>query len=85
MEAGAVKKQIKSIDKLSIECNRCGTEIVMKVDIESTAKTPYSCCGCGLDFEIDRMDDLYGRLQALLRASKRSELKAKFSIICEED
>lgn len=80
-----VKRQIKSIDKLSIECNRCGTEIIMNIDVNNTAHTPYQCCGCGLDFEIDKMDDLYGRLQSLLTSARRSKLQAKFSLICEEE
>lgn len=79
------KTEIKKISKLSIECKRCGTEVIMNIDTGNTAKTPYQCCCCGLDFEIDRMDDVYSRIQTLLNSARRSQLQAKFSLICEEE
>jgi predicted RNA-binding Zn-ribbon protein involved in translation (DUF1610 family) len=80
-----MKIEIGAIRRLTVECRRCGTEVVMNVDTDNTASAPYQCCVCGLDFGIDRMDDVYHRLQKLIRSSRAGELKAKFSLICEEE
>ncbi len=79
-----IKKEIKEFKKLSIECKKCHSELIMDIDLNNTLRVPYKCSVCDSDFGIDPRDDIYARLQRLIQTSNDADLQARFSIICEE-
>jgi transposase-like protein len=84
MMGDKVKRQIKTIEKLSIECSKCKSELIFDIKTHNEYNSLYNCPLCGSTYGFDPEDNVIERAKQLVTKAKQVK-GAEIRFICEED